>query len=91
LLDTLEKAKDKLCQIINGYQNPELPEFDPMSILAEIEAMLKPVVNGLMALPVPSIPGLSDISDLLSKLMSMASNSSGMSDADIKALVPKRP
>lgn len=91
ILDQLEQAKDMLCKIINGYENPGLPEFDPAKILAEIEAMLKPVITGLASLPVPTIPGLGDISTLLSKLMAMTSNNSGLSDSDLNALVPQRP
>lgn len=91
ILEQLEKAKDKLCKIINGYENPELPEFDPAKILIEIEKMLKPVIDGLKKLPVPSIPGLADISELLKKLMAMASNLSGLSKIELNKLVPKRP
>lgn len=71
IIDGLVKTIEKLMKIINGYENPAMPDFDPSVTITEIENLLNPVISALTSLPVPSIPGLSDISGLLSALSAM--------------------
>ena len=47
-----------LMKIINGHVNTNDPKFNPNIIIAQIEALLKPVLTALGALPIPAIPGL---------------------------------
>lgn len=75
-IKNLNEAIQKLMKIINGYEPPDDPEFDPAKIIAKLESLLKPVVSALSSLPVPKIPGLSDISKLLDALTSMISSTS---------------
>lgn len=91
IMAEIEKAKDKLGEIINGYKNPNTEEFDPNAIIKELEAMLNPVVDGLTKLPVPPIPGLAQVSGLLATLDKMSKKISKQSDEDIKKRVPKKP
>lgn len=72
-IKSLNDAIQQLMKIINGYESPNDPEFDPAKILASIESLLNPVISSLSSLPVPSIPGLSQISGLLAALKSMLS------------------
>lgn len=91
IIDDVNKAIEQLLKIINGYQNPESPDFDPATIIAKITALLDPVVKPLEALPVPKIPGLGDIAALLAKLTSALPPASSMSQGEINAKIPKRP
>lgn len=85
-IKNLNEAIYKLMKIINGYEQPDDPEFDPAKIIAKIKSLLKPVVSALSSLPVPKIPGLSNISKLLDALTYMISSTS---DNDTKSSIKK--
>lgn len=54
----LNKAIDYLMKIVSGAVSATSDEFDPDAVIANLEAMLKPVLSALYSLPVPEIPGL---------------------------------
>ena len=95
--DAMLKLKDvenKLWKIIAGLEDPKSPTWDGKAIVVQIQALLDPVIAGLSSLPVPEIPGLSDISELLAKLMelmAMTPESCGISKEEMMALVPQKP
>lgn len=92
LIEQLSTTIEKLMNIINGYERPGSETLNVDVIIKEIEKLLNPVISALNSLPVPSIPGLDHITDLLAKLPSLLnSNSSGKTEADLKKLVPKKP
>lgn len=77
-IDNLNKAMQKLMKIINGWEDTSDPDFDPDKVIGDIEKLLNPVVNPLSGVVtscgLPKIPGLSDITTLLTKLSSMKSS-----------------
>jgi len=40
MIEKLEKLKDKLLRLINGYENPKALDFNPDKYLKEIEQLL---------------------------------------------------
>lgn len=90
----LKEVEAKLWQVIAGLQSPSDPNWDGKAIVAQIEALLNPIISGLSSLPVPSIPGLTDIKELLAKLselLAMTPESCGISKAELAVLVPQKP
>lgn len=71
IIKGLNDTIDFLMSIIDGYVNPLDPKFKPETILAQIQAMLDPVVTAISALPVPPVPGLAQITMLLTQLKSL--------------------
>lgn len=59
-------------KVINGWEDPSAPEFDPNKLVSKLEKLLDPVVNKLLgiidSIGLPKIPGLAEISDLLAAL-----------------------
>lgn len=91
MIGQLYDVIEKLMKILNGYENPSNPEFNASKIIAKLESMLNPVISALQKLPVPSIPGLSDIVKLLAKLSALASSNDDSSPPDPKKLLPQIP
>lgn len=91
IIEGLDKTIKTLMSIIGGYEDPGLPDFDPDKIIADIKSCLDPVIQGLSSLPVPSIPGLNDITSLLDKLSQISASKSTMSEDDIKKMIPDKP
>lgn len=81
----LDEAIKFLMSIINGYIDVDSPEFDPMAIIKKIEEMLNPLIDTLCALPVPTVPGLEEIADLLDALKAMITS---MSEGNGEAGLP---
>lgn len=75
-------------KIINNYENPNSKKFNSKSVIAELEAMLKPVLKALTSLPVPSIPGLAQIADLLASLKSFVSSDDSGGEEAPQAEIP---
>ena len=67
----LDKAEKQLMSIIDGYVDIDSPEFNLDKIIKQIEQMIKPLINMLGSIPVPSIPGIQQISDLLTALKTL--------------------
>ena len=67
----LDKAEKQLMSIIDGYVDIDSPEFNIDKIIKQIEQMIKPLINMLGSIPVPSIPGIQQISDLLTALKTL--------------------
>lgn len=44
IIDGLVKTIEKLMKIINGYENPSMPDFDPSVTITELENLLNPVI-----------------------------------------------
>ena len=83
----LDEAIKFLMSIINGYIDVDSPEFDPMAIIKKIEEMLNPLIDTLCALPVPTVPGLKEITDLLDALKAMiTSMSEGNGEAEMPSV-----
>lgn len=68
IIDKLQKAIEKLMNFVNGYENPEKKEFDADKVVEQLTALLNPVVETLKNLPVPTIPGLDKLGELLKML-----------------------
>lgn len=70
-----QEAMQTLMKIINGWEDPSLPEFDPDALIDKLLGMLDPVVGNLTGIigsvGLPPIPGLAQISDLLGALKEM--------------------
>lgn len=75
ITDAMQEAIKTLLKVINGWEDPSAPEFDPDAVIKKLEALLSPVVNSLCAIVdsvgLPEIPGLKQISDLLAALLRM--------------------
>lgn len=67
----VDQAEKQLMSIIDGYVDSDSPEFNLDKIINQIEQMIKPLINMLGSIPVPSIPGISQISDLLTALKTL--------------------
>lgn len=67
----LDKAEKQLMSIIDGYVDSDSPEFNLDKIIKQLEQMIKPLINMLGSIPVPSIPGIQQISDLLTALKTL--------------------
>lgn len=59
-----------LTKTISGVDDASAPDFDADAVIAELQALLNPVVSFITSLPVPPVPGLGDIGKLLSTLSS---------------------
>ena len=68
IIGNINDAIKLLLSIINGYKDIDAPDYNPSVTIDQIKALLDPVIAELSSLPVPSIPGLSQISDLLQAL-----------------------
>lgn len=68
IIKQIQDAIDFLMKIINGYNFPGSTKFDADKIIDQIELALQPVVDALESLPVPEIPGLKQVKDLLELL-----------------------
>lgn len=75
VINNLQKTIQKLTKIINGNEDTSSESFDSDKVISEIHALLDPVVESLTeiidSVGLPSIPGLSEISDLLNALSQM--------------------
>lgn len=71
IIQNIQDAITLLTNIVSGYNFPGSPSFDADAIIDSIIALVDPVIAGLDALPIPSIPGLSNIVELLAKLSSI--------------------
>ena len=69
-----ENAIKLLISIISGNMPANDKSFDPKAVIAQLEAMLKPVLSALSSLPVPEIPGLAQIADILAALKAFMSS-----------------
>ena len=70
----LNDAIKLLISIISGNMPANDKSFDPKVVIAQLEAMLKPVLSALSSLPVPEIPGLAQIADILAALKAFMSS-----------------
>ena len=70
----LNDAIKLLISIISGNMPANDKSFDPKAVIAQLEAMLKPVLSALSSLPVPEIPGLAQIADILAALKAFMSS-----------------
>ena len=75
IIEKLQEAIKTLMKVINGWEDPSAPEFDPNKLIDKLQALLDPVVNTLLgiidSIGLPKIPGLAEISDLLAALKAM--------------------
>lgn len=71
IVDGLTKSIEALASAIAGYQNPASQSYDASAAISEVQGLLPTVIASLASLPVPSIPGLSNISALLGTLASI--------------------
>ena len=70
IMKSIQEASESLMNAINGYQNPFDSSFDPYPSVTYTEKLLDQLVSQLQSLPLPEIPGLSDITKLLQLLAS---------------------
>lgn len=86
ILDTL------LGKLVAPMYNPDLPEFDVNALIAQIKALLNPVVSATAPLQavVGNIPVLGDLAGILG-MLSSGSGGGKISKEDLKKLVPKKP
>lgn len=90
----ITELKNSIAQclnVINGYEDPDDPNFKPEKILNNIISMLDPIIAPLKELPVPDIPILSDIIKLIDSLTGMLKPSSFLPESEITDRVPNKP
>lgn len=80
LINDLYSLFTQLMKIANGYTDPSTYDFDPNAVIDTIISMLQPIIDALSALPVPSIPGLSQLVELLNKLKAMQDGNGSSQD-----------
>lgn len=86
IMKNIQDAMSQLMSIINGYEDPYNPNYDPYPSVTYTEKLLDSIVSQLKSLPVPDVPGLSQIVNLLAVLSS--TKKSTMPKLDMSKLSP---
>jgi len=91
LLMTIDAIKDWLLNILIGIESPQSEQFDPEKIIKELMELVDKIIGQVTSLPVPEIPGLSQLNQILQALKMMTQPISGKSKTELKDLVPIKP
>lgn len=70
-IGSLNEAITMLLNIVNGHVNTTSSKFNAETIIAQLEALLNPVIKALSSLPIPAIPGLTLIKQILKALKAL--------------------
>lgn len=91
LISSIYELFTKLMMVVSGYTDPSKYDFDPDDVIDSIIKMLEPIIKGLDALPVPSVPGLAELPPLLNKLKEASKNQDFPKKPDVDGKLPEIP
>lgn len=89
IVNQAQNAIETLMGVINGYQNPSSPDFNAGAVIGEVTAAVSPVISMLASLPAPALPGLPNITSLMTTLGALNQSTSNGTSADPNGQLPQ--